>query len=244
MLFITRGNLNKLLGSLSGDYRVFIPTRRGERAAFSRFSEDTLEKMVLGGVRGFEPLKAFYFLGREKVAEGFSPVLPHGSDTPPCIVGVKACDLKGFRILDHVFMDDEYGDPTYIKARNEGLIISSDCTDAIDTCFCCAVGGKPWPESNFDINLSPSQDGFLVLTGSEKGSIGIAHRRADAGAEHGIDQQIVLGAEPAHFPSPILPGGSDDLDLFGQTVQIGACVRSQVLVGGQHHDCDFVAQLV
>lgn len=169
MLFITRGNLNKLLGSLSGDYRVFIPTRRGERAAFSRFSEDTLEKMVLGGVRGFEPLKAFYFLGREKVAEGFSPVLPHGSDTPPCIVGVKACDLKGFRILDHVFMDDEYGDPTYIKARNEGLIISSDCTDAIDTCFCCAVGGKPWPESNFDINLSPSQDGFLVLTGSEKG---------------------------------------------------------------------------
>ncbi len=169
MLFITRGNLNKLLGSLSGDYRVFVPTQSGERTAFSPLSEKTLEKMVIGGVRGFEPLKAFYFLGREKVAEGFGPETPHANDIPPCIVGVKACDLRGFHILDHVYMDEDYGDPTYMKARREGLIISSDCTETLDTCFCTAVGGKPWPESDVDINHSPAADGFLVLQGSEKG---------------------------------------------------------------------------
>ncbi len=167
MLFIKRGNLDQLLKSLMGDYRVYVPHRIGNSTGYSLLSESDTNYEI-GEIRSFDPLKSFYFLGREKVAEDFKPDILR-DDKPPCIVGAKACDLKGFKILDFVFIDDEFGDPTYMKAREDGLIISADCTGFSETCFCTAVDINPWPESDYDVNLSPIEDGFVVNTGSDKG---------------------------------------------------------------------------
>ncbi|MBN2587442.1 MAG: 4Fe-4S dicluster domain-containing protein [Candidatus Fermentibacteraceae bacterium] len=167
MLFIKRGDFDRLLESLKGEFRVYVPRVMGNGTGYSLLG-DSDKNFVIGEIRSFDPLKAFFFLGREKVAEDFSPDIPR-DERPPCIVGAKACDLKGFRILDFVFMDEEYGDPTYIRARKEGLIISADCTGVGETCFCTAVDVSPWPEADFDINLSPVEGGFLVAVGSEKG---------------------------------------------------------------------------
>ena len=49
------------------------------------------------------------------------------------------------------------------------MIISADCTCAIDTCFCLSLGIQPQPTEDFDINLSSVKDGFAVEVGSEKG---------------------------------------------------------------------------
>ncbi|MBN1434117.1 4Fe-4S dicluster domain-containing protein [Candidatus Fermentibacterales bacterium] len=170
MRYVSRANLKLLLDDLSGQYRVFVPVRKKDSRFYSRY-EGSMDDVVIGEVRAFEPLKAFFFPAVEKVAEGFSGgSFPHEKDRPVCIVGVKACDLKGFKVLDHVFgQEDEYPDPSYIKRRAENLIISSDCTMAIETCFCLALGLKPFPQEDFDINLSPVGDGFFVFVGSDKG---------------------------------------------------------------------------
>ncbi len=167
MLFIKRGSLDQLLESLTGDYRVYVPRSMGDSTGYSLLGESDTNYEI-GKIRSFDPLKSFYFLGREKVSEDFKPDILR-DDKPLCIVGAKACDLKGFKILDFVFIDDEYGDPTYMKARKEGLIISADCTGVGETCFCTAIDINPWPESEFDMNLSPVDDGFIVTTGSDKG---------------------------------------------------------------------------
>ena len=167
MLFIKRGNLDQLLKSLMGEYRVYAPRSMGDATGYSLLGESDTNYEI-GAIRSFDPLKSFYFLGREKVAEDFKPDIIR-DDKPPCIVGAKACDLKGFRVLDFVFIDDEFGDPTYMKAREDGLIISADCTGFGSTCFCTAVDLNPWPESDFDVNLSPVEDGFVINTGSDKG---------------------------------------------------------------------------
>jgi len=176
MFFIKRGNLDKLLESLRGDYRVYVPRKMGNGTGYSILGESDTD-YVIGENRSFEPLKSFFFLGREKVAEDFKPDILR-NDKPLCIVGAKACDLKGFTILDFVFIDDEYGDPTYMKARKEALIISADCTTVGETCFCTAVDLNPWPDFNFDINLSPVDDGFSVTVGSEKGQTLIDNNRS------------------------------------------------------------------
>jgi ferredoxin len=49
------------------------------------------------------------------------------------------------------------------------LIISIDCTLAISTCFCLALNVKPYPQENFDINLSMVGEDFIVEVGSQKG---------------------------------------------------------------------------
>jgi sulfhydrogenase subunit beta (sulfur reductase) len=167
MLFIKRGDFDQILVSLTGDYRVFVPRSMGDSTGYSLLDESNMD-YVMGEIRSFEPLKSFFFLGREKVAEDFKPDILR-EDKPLCIVGAKACDLKGFKILDFVFMDDEYGDPTYMKARENSLIISADCTGSGDSCFCTSVEVEPWPDSEYDLNLSPVDNGFIVTPGSEKG---------------------------------------------------------------------------
>ena len=167
-MYIPKDNLFKLLDALKADYQVYVPVKKGEQRFYKKYSKKE-EDIVIGEVRAFEPLKAFYSRAREIVAEDFKADIPHAQDKPLAIVGVKACDLKGFKVQDYVFKDHDYKDPFYIKARQENLIISADCTCAIDTCFCLALGIEPHPKEDFDINLSSVKDGFAVEIGSKKG---------------------------------------------------------------------------
>jgi len=168
MPYISNTNLSSLLDKLGRDYEVYVTVKKGEQRFYSRYTEP-IEGILIGEVRPFEPLKAFFTRAREKVSDGYKPDVPSSKGKPAAIVGVKACDLKGFKVQDHVFQDEDFEDPLYIKARQENLIISSDCTCAIDTCFCTALGINPYPKENFDINLSPVDRGFIVEVGSKKG---------------------------------------------------------------------------
>lgn len=166
--FISLTNFTELLKNLQENYEVYAPVKK-DKHLFYRKCEESTDDIVVGQVRAFEPLKSFFFLARELVAEGFKPDVPASRKKPLCIVGVKACDLKGFKVQDHVFSDHDYRDPFYMRMRQDNLIISADCTCAIDTCFCLAVGVKPYPQEDFDINLSQVEGGFVVQTGSDKG---------------------------------------------------------------------------
>jgi ferredoxin len=103
------------------------------------------------------------------VADGFDDTTPRAEGKPYCIVGAKACDLKGFRVQDRVFLEEEYRDPFYIRERESNVIISADCTTAIDTCSCLALHVNPFPQADFDINLSPLGGGYVAETGSSRG---------------------------------------------------------------------------
>jgi sulfhydrogenase subunit beta (sulfur reductase) len=166
--YIFSSNFTKLLENLKSDYEIYIPVKKGEQRFYKKYIDFT-DDIVIGEVRAFEPLKSFFFRAREIVAENFKSDIPHTIQKPFCIVGVKACDLKGFKIQNYVFMNHDYQDPFYIKMCENNLIISIDCTLAIDTCFCLALNVKPYPQENFDINLSMAGEGFIVEVGSQKG---------------------------------------------------------------------------
>jgi len=168
MKYISKINLFKLLEELKGDYEVYVPAKKENQRFYKKYQNPT-DDIVIGEVRPFEPLKAFFAQAREVVAEGFKAGMPNPDKKPFAIVGVKACDLKGFKVQDHVFLDHDYKDPFYIQNRENNLIISSDCTCVIDTCFCLALGIMPHPEENYDINLSEVNAGFVVDVGSKKG---------------------------------------------------------------------------
>ena len=168
MQYISKDNILNLLSALRNDYAVYTPVKKGEQRFYRRYTVPD-DDIVIGEVRPFEPLKAFFSHAKEVVAEGFKPDVPRAHDKPLAIVGVKACDLKGFKVQDHVFLNHDYKDPFYIRNRENNLIISSDCTCGIDTCFCIALGVKPYPVENFDINLSEAAGGFIVEVGSKKG---------------------------------------------------------------------------
>jgi ferredoxin len=181
---ISQANLLNLLNDLQEKYSIILPVRKGETRFYEPFTtvqsqEEAVEDkgqtsinnhFVIGEVRAFEPLKTFFFQAKQRVAENYQDIVPKKEAKPLCIVGAKACDLKGFKVLDTVFMGDDYLDPFYKTAREENLIISADCTSALDVCFCLALQVDPYPKENFDINLSEIGDSYIAEAGSDRGT--------------------------------------------------------------------------
>lgn len=174
MRHISDSNLGVWLTALRRQYDVYAPVAKGNTRVYASW-EDSLSNIVIGEVRAFEPMKAFLFRARQRVADGFSSEVPERGTKPICLVGVKACDLKGLAVLDYVFKDCDDPDPWYARAREQTLIIAADCTTALDTCFCLALGVKPFPETNFDVLLAAVKSGFVVDIGSEKGKAAVAN---------------------------------------------------------------------
>ncbi|MCD6408609.1 4Fe-4S dicluster domain-containing protein [bacterium] len=162
-LFITKKDwVNFLKGKLQKS-RIYAPFEFEDKLFYSPVSQENLEDIVYNRVRPVEPLKIFLYPFKERV-------VPEIDEVEEIIVmGAASCDVRGIEILDKVFMEGDYVDPNYKKRREKLLIISFDCQQPYPTCFCEKVGIHPYPEKNFDINISKLEEGFIVEIGSEKG---------------------------------------------------------------------------
>ena len=169
LYFINKPNLDRLAKSLSKTYKIFAPVKSDNKRFYKEIGENGLVDSVIGEIRAVEPMKSFYFPARAKVAEYFSKKTSDKKEKPIAIIGAKSCDLASFKIMDHVYAKEPFRDPFYVSKREEGLIISSDCTCYGETCFCVAIGIMPYPTENFDINLSELDGGYVAEPGSSKG---------------------------------------------------------------------------
>jgi ferredoxin len=170
--FLKKDDFKNFVDALADIYRVYyIQKGRKENLRLIQYSGE-FKNPVVGEVRPFEPLKNFFFYAREKVVAGYekSEKVKKIEEKPFCILGVKNCDLTGLNILDYVFREGDFKDPFYIRNRERNLIIAADCTKAIETCFCHALGHKHYPEKNYDILISEIRDGYLVEAAGELGS--------------------------------------------------------------------------
>ena len=155
--------LDDFLAAICRNKIVFALEKAEERYHLVRSDRWEPDRFTIGAFRPIEPLKSLVFHPRESV----------GSDVPATqeriVIGVKNCDLSALRIHDHVFLKSDPVDPYYAQAREKTIIVSTDCTEPCEACFCPAVGEQPYAREGFDINLAPTPQGFAVETGSERG---------------------------------------------------------------------------
>lgn len=117
---------------------------------------------VLSSYRTIDPLKILFYPTREQVfpvADSFPKRL---------VVGAKGCDIKAIQLLDKALLNSGFVDPSYQRLRENTIIISTDCQEIHSTCNCNLVGGKPFCDSGFDLNLSSINGKYLITIGSEK----------------------------------------------------------------------------
>lgn len=129
---------------------------------WTRIEQNNIQNIVTNLYRATNPIKIFLFPAKEDVTK--EPIL-----SQKLIIGAKACDLAHLETTDSIFLGGVIEDATYALRRQNLFIISSDCDACKQSCFCTLMGGKPFPTKNFDINLSPINNGFIVETGSKKG---------------------------------------------------------------------------
>lgn len=175
MYYIETSKLNHFINRLKNDFKIFVPAAKevvsGQKADYSwRALTATDSEFVYNPYRMVEPLKSFFVYPLEKVATYFAPANSVSDTDKTVIFGVKSCDIAAHRIQDFVFLEGVDVDAQYRLKRENTVIVSGDCTDFKETCFCLALDILPHPDSGFDLNVSPLNEGYLVEVSSNKGT--------------------------------------------------------------------------
>ena len=144
---------------------VYGLVRSGKNLSYQRLREKT--DVVLFETRPTEPIKFFFYFPSEPVAA--FPEEPFREEEKRVLLGVKACDLEALKTADYVYRLGDAVEPHYYSRRNNTLLIGSDCTRPIPTCFCNLHGRYCYPQEYFDINLSPLNKEIMIETGSPRG---------------------------------------------------------------------------
>ena len=165
-VFISK--LKALLDALAEQMDLYVPKKAGEHYVYSRYDPASDRPAEFNNIRTCPTIKEFLFPLCELAAIFPEPLEPE-EIKPFAVFGLKDCDLRSIEILDKVFLEEEFRDPFYQKRRENMFIISSDCFEPGENCFCSFVGGKPFAQDGFDLNISKMRDGFIVEAGSQKG---------------------------------------------------------------------------
>ncbi|MEO0080355.1 MAG: 4Fe-4S dicluster domain-containing protein [candidate division WOR-3 bacterium] len=167
--FLPFGKLNSWLSRLSREFTVFVPAEVEGQVHWHRLVDSDLldstdaakPNWALDRIRAAEPVKSFLFRSRELVA-----TFPERLDVPQServlLLGVKSCDLRPLQVHQRMFLESGFKDPFYENRLRSTVMVSADCPNPAESCFCNLVGLKPYPEGPTDVNLSVLEGGYLL----------------------------------------------------------------------------------
>jgi len=182
--FIKEEDLFRFYGHIASEFNLYVPVRiknpvrikcdyafnlPSDDYQLKKYSELKREEIVFNDYRCVEPLRSFFTYFNEEICDYFEDAkVKKNKERPAAICGIKNCDLFSLKIQDFVFLEGNEADPLYEARREDTLIISSDCPNFKESCFCRAFEINPHATEGFDFNLSPLNNGYLLDIGSDK----------------------------------------------------------------------------
>jgi len=161
-------NLKMFLDTAVKEMELYVPERSGEHFIYNQYDSSGQKQANFNNIRACTPVKEFLFPVRELVATYPNEFEPEDIK-PFAVFGLKECDLHSMEIIDKVFAEEDFKDQFYLKRRENMFIISTDCYEPGQTCFCNVFEGRGFAGKGFDMNVSKVRDGFIIETGSSKG---------------------------------------------------------------------------
>jgi len=161
--------LKSFLDVVAGKFPLYVPSKNGDHYTYSIYDPSGRTSVEFNAIRPCTPIKEFLFPVRE-LAATYPQKLKLDDIEPFAVFGLKECDIRSIEILDKVFAEEDFKDQFYIERRENMFIISADCSEPGETCFCNIFGGQGFADKGFDLNVSKIKDGFIIESGSQKGS--------------------------------------------------------------------------
>ncbi|UCC55400.1 MAG: 4Fe-4S dicluster domain-containing protein [Gammaproteobacteria bacterium] len=89
-------------------------------------------------------------------------------------IGVRPCELRAIAVQDQVLTGGDHIDPDYARRRKHAFIVTVQCTQAGNTCFCVSMGTGPRAEEGFDLAVTEIIDThrheFVIEAGTDTGA--------------------------------------------------------------------------
>ena len=170
---LSEWDLRKLVNNLAEDNYIFLPVfcqqREGPRSRWEFVRWDPQKTHFQLNCRRTDALCYDFFFPPNNILHTFPEGQPGEEGKSIALLGYKSCDIEALKILDRAFEQGKLSYPFYKKRREETTIISCDCLEIADPCFCNKVGGQPYAESGFDLNVStlPHYGDMLIEVGED-----------------------------------------------------------------------------
>ena len=171
MFKIAKENLSALFQLIAGKQELYLPVKSAGQVNFAAWTEDaqvdlTALKTVKSPRDAFFPQSEnLYTVTKENKKMKIEPEALKDQDF--VLFGVKACDVKGFEVLDRVFLTDPV-DSFYAARRAHGTIVAMACAEPEETCFCKAFG-IDCAEPSADVAVWMDQESLYWKSMTEKG---------------------------------------------------------------------------
>lgn len=143
---IALSNIESLYQAIAQDMTLYAPIESDKSVNFGEWSADkkvTFDKMTT------KSAKDAFFPQCENMSKFHRDEANHLvieqdklCDKDFVIMGVRACDVKAFDILDKVFLADPV-DSYYKARRDHGIVVALSCSRPEETCFCSTFGIDP-----------------------------------------------------------------------------------------------------
>ena len=172
---LREGDLADLVSRLlENGFTVVAPVREGEEVYFRVVDDENRSSITLSYVRAINSPREFLLPDGEALYSYDVNTLECRFELPGekmVFFGVHLCDANAIKYLDLALMSGSSPpDPMYKARRENSAVISIECCEWDDRCFCASVGGGELPEDVADLHLKPLSDGgYAVKVLSEKG---------------------------------------------------------------------------
>ncbi len=154
----------KALQELSESYKIYAAVNNGNSIDYEIINNDNLKDIIYNTPKPATPLKSFFLPAKENV------VINKKFHKKNIIIGIPSCDLVGVGLLDEIYLDKDFVDPYYKNARDNSILIGTDCLTTQQHCHCTSYGVNPYPEKNNDLSLISLNGSILIFLNTAKGA--------------------------------------------------------------------------
>ena len=155
-------NLSKLYAAIAEKQSLILPIKAAGQTNYGLWTEgaevdlQTLKTVKSAKDAFFPQSETLYHCLRDGKNLSIQPVALE--DESFVVFGMKACDVRGIKVLDKVFLADPV-DSFYCARRKHGIIVSLACGQPEESCF-CKVFGIDCAEPEGDV-VTWLTDGYL-----------------------------------------------------------------------------------
>ena len=143
MYKITKENLRALFREIAGSRELYLPVEMGGQVNFGVWDEDA--KVRLDVLKTVKSPKDIFFPQAETLytctgsGKNIRIKPQELKDRDFVVFGMRACDVRGVKVLDQVFLSDPQ-DTYYAARRAHGILVSMACGRPEESCFCSTFG--------------------------------------------------------------------------------------------------------
>ena len=143
MFKIAKNNLSSLFALIKETDELYVPVKVAGQTNFAAWSENA--EVDLDTLKSVKSPKDVFFPQSETLYTCHTEdkkikITPEALVSESFVVfGVRACDVRGFEVLDKVFLSEPV-DSFYAARRAHGTVVALACHEPEESCFCKVFG--------------------------------------------------------------------------------------------------------